>query len=184
MWNLPGPGVKPISPALADGYLTTGPPGESPFEDQSSGDECLQLLLVWKTLYLFSTSEVYLCWVKYSWLVLFFSFSMTPYSLSAWKISSHSLMGIPFCIINFFSFAASRSLSSSLIFHSFTYIYKIYITQSFSGDSDGKESACSAGDLCLIPRLGISPWEGNGNPSQYSLLENPMDRGAWQTIIC
>ena len=120
MWNLPGPGVKPISPALADGYLTTGPPEESPFEDQSSGDECLQLLLVWKTLYLFSTSEVYLCWVKYSWLVLFFSFSMTPYSLSAWKISSHSLMGIPFCIINFFSFAASRSLSSSLIFHSFT----------------------------------------------------------------
>ena len=167
-----------MSPALADGYLTTGPPGESPFEDQSSGDECLQLLLVWKTLYLFSTSEVYLCWVKYSWLVLFFSFSMTPYSLSAWKVSAEKsslcLMGIPF--VSFTSFLLWLwGVSLHLWF--FTVLH-IYISQSFSGDSDGKESACSAGDLRLIPGFGISPGEGNGNPSQYSLLENPMDRGA------
>ena len=46
--------------------------------------------------------------------------------------------------------------------------------------SDGKESARNAGDLCLIPGLGRSPGEENGNPTQYSCLENPMDRGAWQ----
>ena len=46
--------------------------------------------------------------------------------------------------------------------------------------SVGKESACSAGDPGLIPGLGRSPREGNGTPLQYSCLENPMDRGAWQ----
>ena len=40
---------------------------------------------------------------------------------------------------------------------------------------DGKESACNAADLGLIPKLGRSPGEGNGNPLQYSYLENPMD---------
>ena len=49
----------------------------------------------------------------------------------------------------------------------------------FPGDSDGKESACHAGDPDLIPELGRSPGGGNGNPFQYSCLENPMDRGAW-----
>ena len=45
--------------------------------------------------------------------------------------------------------------------------------------SDGKESSCNAGDLGSIPGLGRSPGEGNGNPLQYSCLQNPMDRGAW-----
>ena len=49
----------------------------------------------------------------------------------------------------------------------------------FPGGSDGKESACSAGDQGSIPGLGRSPGEGNSNPLQYSGLENPMDRGAW-----
>ena len=49
----------------------------------------------------------------------------------------------------------------------------------FSGGSDGKEPACNAGDLCLIPGLGKSCEGGNGNPLQYSCLENFMDRGAW-----
>ena len=49
--------------------------------------------------------------------------------------------------------------------------------------SDGKESTCSARDLGLIPALGESPREGNGNPLQYSCLENPMDRGAWQATV-
>ena len=48
----------------------------------------------------------------------------------------------------------------------------------FSGGSDGKESACSAGDTGSIPGSGRSPGEGNGNPFQYSCLENSMDRGA------
>ena len=40
-------------------------------------------------------------------------------------------------------------------------------------------SACNVGDLGSIPGSGRSPGEGNGNPLQYSCLENPMDRGAW-----
>ena len=49
----------------------------------------------------------------------------------------------------------------------------------FPGGLDGKESACNAEDLGLIPGLGRSPGEGNSNPFQYSCLENRMDRGAW-----
>ena len=50
------------------------------------------------------------------------------------------------------------------------------------GGPDSKESACSAGDLGSIPGSGRSPGEGNSNPLQYSCLENPMDRGAWQAL--
>ena len=46
----------------------------------------------------------------------------------------------------------------------------------FPGGSDDKESACNAGDLGSIPGSGKSPGWGNGNPLQYSCLENPMDR--------
>ena len=48
------------------------------------------------------------------------------------------------------------------------------------GGSDGKESSCNARDLGLIPGLGKSPGERNGNPLQYSCLKNSMNRGAWQ----
>ena len=51
------------------------------------------------------------------------------------------------------------------------------------GGSDGKEAACSAGDLSSIPGLGRSPGEGNGNPLQYPCLENSMDRGVWQATV-
>ena len=50
----------------------------------------------------------------------------------------------------------------------------------------GKESACDAGDtgdLGSIPRSGRSPGEGNGNPLQYSCLENPTERGAWRATV-
>ena len=49
----------------------------------------------------------------------------------------------------------------------------------FPGGSDGKASVYNAGKLGSIPGLGRFPGEGNGNPLQYSCLENPMDRGAW-----
>ena len=55
----------------------------------------------------------------------------------------------------------------------------IYLKRGIPGGSEGKASACNAGDLGLIPGLGRSPGEGNGNPLQYSCLENPMDREAW-----
>ena len=58
--------------------------------------------------------------------------------------------------------------------HSEPYIY---------ASSNGKESACNAGDLGLIPGSGRSPGEGHGNRLQYSCLENSMDRGAqWATV--
>ena len=53
----------------------------------------------------------------------------------------------------------------------------------FPSGSDGKESACSGGDLGSIPGSGRSPGEGNGKPLQYSCLENPMDRGAWWATV-
>ena len=53
----------------------------------------------------------------------------------------------------------------------------------FPGGSDGKESACGAGDERSIPGSGRSSGEGNGNPLQYSCLENPMGGGAWQATV-
>ena len=51
------------------------------------------------------------------------------------------------------------------------------------GGSDSKEPTCNVGDPGLIPGSGRSPGEGNGNPLQYSCLENPMDREAWRATI-
>ena len=53
----------------------------------------------------------------------------------------------------------------------------------FEFGSDGKASAYNAGDLGSIPGSGRSPGEGNGNPLQYSCLENPMDKEAWQATV-
>ena len=58
-----------------------------------------------------------------------------------------------------------------------------YRGRGFPGGSDGKESACNAGDLGSIPGLGKSPEEGNGYPLLYSCLGNPMDKGAWQGTV-
>ena len=63
-------------------------------------------------------------------------------------------------------------------------IFIVYFTLSmqsmgFPGGSEGKASAYNAGDWSSIPRSGRSPGEGNGNPLQYSCLENSMDREAW-----
>ena len=54
------------------------------------------------------------------------------------------------------------------------------VKEGFPDGSDSKASTCNAGDLGLIPGSGRSPGEGNGNPLQYSCLENSMDRGAWR----
>ena len=51
------------------------------------------------------------------------------------------------------------------------------------GSSVGKASACNVGELGSIPGLGRSPGEGNGNPLQYSCLENAIDRGAWRATV-
>ena len=61
-------------------------------------------------------------------------------------------------------------------------LVNIYIWES-PGSSVGKESACIAGVLGLIPGSGRSPGEGNGNLLQYPCLEKPMDSEAWQAIV-
>ena len=62
------------------------------------------------------------------------------------------------------------------------YIGNAY-NRGFPGITEGKESACNVGDSGSIPGLGGFPGEGNGNPQQYSCLENSMDRGAWWAIV-
>ena len=57
-----------------------------------------------------------------------------------------------------------------------------YAVLGFPGGSDGKQYACNAGDLSLLPESGRSPGEGNGNPLQYSWLENSIDRVWWATV--
>ena len=69
-----------------------------------------------------------------------------------------------------------------IVFISVISPYKKVTLTSFSdfpGGSNDKASAYNVGDLGSIPGSGRSPWEGNGNPLQYSSLENPMDGGAW-----
>ena len=67
-------------------------------------------------------------------------------------------------------------ISNITIFISVVYCFMF---QDFPGGSDSKVSAYNAGDLGSIPGLGRSPGEENGNPLQYSCLENPMDRATW-----
>ena len=62
-------------------------------------------------------------------------------------------------------------------------LYYNFLQASLVVQSGGKESACKAGDPSSIPVSGRSPGEGNGNPLQYSCLENPVDRGAWQATV-
>ena len=78
--------------------------------------------------------------------------------------------------------------SHDLPFHS-TYYFLPFLTPSLwpvrasLAAQIGKESACNMGGLGLIPGWERSPEEGNGYPLQYSCLETPMDRGAWQATI-
>ena len=62
-----------------------------------------------------------------------------------------------------------------------TFSYKSWAC--FSDDSDSKESACNVGGLGSMPGSGRSPGEGNGNPLQYSCLENSMERRAWRATV-
>ena len=71
-------------------------------------------------------------------------------------------------------------VNSSLISQSFVISFRVI---GFPGSLDGKASAYNVGDPGSIPGSGRSLGEGNGNPLQYSCLENPMDRGAWWATV-
>ena len=76
-----------------------------------------------------------------------------------------------------------QSEELSRVFYNTTVWKHQFLGAQLPGGSDGKASAYNVGDPGSIPRLGRSPGEGNGNPLQYSCLENPMDGGAWCTTV-
>ena len=84
----------------------------------------------------------------------------------------------------FRDFTIERNKPNSLTQNSTSFLLSpINLCKSFPGGSDGKASACNAGDPGSIPGLGQSPGEGKGNPLQYSCLENPADGGACQATV-
>ena len=100
-------------------------------------------------------------------------------------------LGLPHCrqILDHLSHQGSQLItdmvSAKFLWHqgSLLIFAGPYSWKGFPAGSDGKESACKAGDLGLIPGLGRSPREGNGYPLQYSCLGNSMHRGAWQSTV-
>jgi len=67
--------------------------------------------------------------------------------------------------------------------HVYTDIYMVFQVAGQALVAQTVESGCNVGDLGLIPGSGRFPREGNGNPLQYSCLENPMDREAWWSAV-
>ena len=92
-------------------------------------------------------------------------------------------MMIIFNILKLHKLQEEVSPSFTLKFFQLHNLYLGILYVGFSGVLDNKPSAYNAGDLGLIPGWERSPGEGNGNPLQYSCLENPMDRGAWQATV-
>ena len=123
----------------------------------------LLLLSIFASIRVFSSElTLHIRWPKY-WS---FSFSISPSSDYSGLIS----LRID-CLISLLSKGLSRVFPSTSL--------KASILWCLPGGSEVKASAWNAGDLGSIPGSGRSPGEGNGNPLQYSCLENPMERGAW-----
>ena len=101
-------------------------------------------------------------------------------TITSWSILLHLYLHLlALTHADYCKAATAYQITSPIIF-----LYETQgIYQGFPGGSDGKESACNAGDQGSIPGLGRSPEEGNGNPLQHSCLENPMDRGACRATV-
>ena len=148
----------------------------------------LLLLSIFPSIRVFSNeSALHIRWPKY-WS---FSFSISPsyeYSgLISFRIDWLDLLAVQETLKSLLQHHSSKTsiLHCSVFFvvqlsHPHMTTGKtIALTMGFPGGSDGKASVCSAGDPGSIPGLGRSPGEGNGNPLQYSCLENSIDWGAW-----
>ena len=99
------------------------------------------------------------------------------------KIVSSSPLGVVVQKLNS-SFSLTPPGVHVCMFFFFFFFFKIDLKPlGFPGGPDGKESACNVWDPGSIPALERSPGEGNVYPLQYSCLENPMDRGAWQDAV-
>ena len=117
--------------------------------------------------------------------------SLTPF----WPLKAHRMAPSTLLRISFQSWlpasAFGPSCSQLLAHHSSLSLSPTESTQlhgmpshprSFPGGSEVKVSGCNVGDLGSIPGSRRSPGEGNGNPLQYSCLENPIDGGAWWAV--
>ena len=78
-----------------------------------------------------------------------------------------------------YSGVMEKNMKKNTYIHLYIYVY----VQGFPGGTEVKASACNVGELGSILGSGRSPGEGNGNPLQYSCLENPMDGGAWWATV-
>ena len=156
--NLPDPGIEPGSPSLQADALTSEPPGK-PAEVHKEGR-----INIWKEINLIFFHLVLRCLLGISFLLMNWrrKWQPTPVFLPGKSHGWRSLVG-------YSPWGHKESDTTE----------RLHLT---SGGSDGKESACNAGDPDLIPGSGRSPEEGNGNPLQYSCLENPKDRGIWRAV--
>ena len=136
------------------------------------------------------SNESALCirWLKY-WSL---SFSISPSNehsgLISFRVDWFDLVAVQGTLQES---SATPQFKASILQHSVFFMVQLshpYMTTGktialtlwgFPGGSDGKASACNVEDPGSIPGLGRSPGEGNGNPLQYSCLENSMDGGAW-----
>ena len=113
------------------------------------------------------------------------NFFLQPFSgpsllgwVRAWRSSStFRIISIPCCLLSVLRVAYVLGLTGAMSFY-------FCSTMGLPGGSDGKESACKAGDPGSTPGWGKCPHDGNGHPLQYSCLQKYMDRGAWWATVC
>ena len=109
---------------------------------------------------------------------------MTPWTLQSTEFSRPAVLNVWSPISN-----SDKSITwelvgcANLLYPPWTYLIRNPSKMGFPNGSSGRQSTCNAGDLGLIPGWGRSSGEGNGNPLQYSFLENSMDRGAWLATV-
>ena len=205
MWDFPGAEIEPVSPALAGGFLDTGPPGRSQKGFRKSVNSLISTDLIWYNFIPHMLLSIYLdaqlkkkithtydlnkCWVykldSWRWMGKegFQADGRVGRKPQKWQSSSH--MGTSewniwwkWSILTGTEWArvsATEGRVGSLV--------DCQWYMGFSGGSDSKESTHNAGGLGLIPGSGRSLREGNGYPLQYFCLENSMDRGAWRAPV-
>ena len=131
---------------------------------------------------LLALREAWLISLHLSWVETFSSYSpYAPYATSGWGWGEASSL---FCLSTLIPILFSFKLLVCLklghpVISSINPLKFIHLHTDFPGGSDSKASAYKVGDPGSIPGLGRSSGERNGNPLQYSCLENPMDWGAW-----
>ena len=119
----------------------------------------------------------------YSEPVTHFVTASNYYKLNSGLTNSNLEYPLGFVMITSQFSGITPNFSSSIALPAVSSLQRNLFSILFPGGSEGKESACNAGDPGSISGLGRSPGEGNGNPLQYSCLENPMNERAWRAAV-